>query len=176
MMLRRVLGSLLIGLLIPVGMWAQTPTSFDVDRMEQGDDPVIEAQRSLAKARKALRKAEGLQEKGATQAKIEKYLERALEDSEHAVALDPVLAEAKVVKGEALLQLGRPREALEACTSAVRWAPELVDGRVCAAKAYLATDQAAAASKICDELEAMKGDDAKKAATEVRAAIQSDGL
>lgn len=132
---------------LTAGLSAQTPTSLDIADLQQGDDPAIESRRLLARAQKALHKAEKQMEKGAPDAKVRKQLERALEEASQAANLDPLLSEAEVVEGRALLHLDRPEEAFESCSSAVRWAKELGDGHAC---------QAIAAIRLGRPVEAME--------------------
>lgn len=137
--------------LVSTSVSAQTPTSFDMAKMS-GDDPAVTARKSLSKARKGLRKAEKLEAKGKDLLKVEEQLGEALADAEHAVVLDPVLAEAKVTQGQILLRLGRADEALESCVSAVRWAPELVHGQVCQVAAQVALGRMSAAREAREAL------------------------
>ena len=157
----------------PAVMSAQTPTSFDMANMAS-DDPAVTARKALSNARKGLRKAEKLEAKGKDPSKIEKELRDSLAEAEHALALDPVLAEARVTLGQVLLRLGRTDEAMETCVLAVRWAPELVHGQACQAMAQIARGNPTAALPILQSIEANeKADpqDAQSAAGSVQSAI-----
>lgn len=139
-------------------IYGQVPTSFDIADMTEGRDPAKEARRHLAKAERLMRKVMKYEAKSSEageadfRERIRKAAGMAAEEAEKALGLDPLLVVARVVKGNALRQLGDAEGALDACATAVRQRPGLAEARSCLALAHLDLDQPKKTVEVYEDL------------------------